>query len=426
MRNEQAAEDADPTMGTIASNGHDVAGHLYMQTNESQNRVIHYHREPDGNLIEAERCLTGGTGSGSFNYRSDPAGLIVEGAQAVLLTPDNRFLFALNARDNSVSSFAVGEGGYLRLLDAERTGNVVTGRNGTAKSLAYAASSRTLYVLHTFGPEHIRLMAVDDDGGLTARQEGYTAVPADKPGRVTTMIVVSPDERFLLVGCSVDELPAANPDGSAIVWVQRDGKAHSISANAPDPDGLAVFPIDELGALGDPQFQDAGASSPWCPLFLNQRPNQFVLGYATADGLAMATLGSDGKVSTGPVVPADTGIGRPSELCWMTITPDDRLVFATMTGYGYITSWHLEGNVLRIAQDPASPKVEGDGTFRGLGGIVGTGPNDMWLTPDGAYLYQIYGNASKLIGYAVRSDGSLDEVTSAAIPYNSPHGLAGF
>ena len=140
----------------------------------------------------------------------------------------------------------------------------------------------------------------------------------------------------------------------------------------------------------------------------------------------MATLGSDGKVSTGPVVPADTGIGRPSELCWMTITPDDRLVFATMTGYGYITSWHVDGNVLRIAQDPASPKVEGDGTFRGLGGIVGTGPNDMWLTPDGAYLYQIYGNASKLIGYAVRSDGSLEEVTSAAIPYNSPHGLAGF
>jgi hypothetical protein len=426
MSNREAAEAPDPTTDPVPSNGHDLVGHLYTQTNENQNRVIHYHRTADGNLIEAERCLTGGSGSGSFNYRSNPAGLIVEGAQAVLLTPDNRFLLALNARDNSVSSFAVGEGGYLTLLDAERTGNVVTRPNGTAKSLAYASSSRTLYVLHTFGPEHIRLMSVDDEGGLTARPDGYTAVPPDKPGRVTTMVVVSPDERFLLVGCSVDELPAANPDGSAIVWVQRNGKPHSISANAPDPDGLAVFPIDDHGALGDPQFQDAGASSPWCPLFLNRRPNQFVLGYATADGLALATLGSDGKVSTGPVVAADTGIGRPSELCWMTITPDDRLVFATMTGYGYISSWRLEGNVLRIAQDPASPKVTGDGTFRGLGGIVGSGPNDMWLTPDGAYLYQIYGNASKLIGYAVRSDGSLDEVTTTPIPYNSPQGLAGF
>ena len=41
----------------------------------------------------------------------------------------------------------------------------------------------------------------------------------------------------------------------------------------------------------------------------------------------------------------------------MAITPDDRLVFATMTGYGYITSWRLDGNVLSIAKDPACPKV---------------------------------------------------------------------
>jgi len=41
-------------------------------------------------------------------------------------------------------------------------------------------------------------------------------------------------------------------------------------------------------------------------------------------------------------------------------------------------------------------------------------------------LYQIYENASKLVGYAVQPDGSLDEVTSASIPYNSPQGLTGF
>jgi hypothetical protein len=93
--------------------------------------------------------------------------------------------------------------------------------------------------------------------------------------------------------------------------------------------------------------------------------------------------------------------------------------------YGYITSWHLDGNVLSVAKDPACPKVPGDGTFRGLGGIVGSSPNDMWLSPDGAYLYQIYPNASELVGYAIQADGSLDQITSASIPYNSPQGLAG-
>ena len=76
-------------------------------------------------------------------------------------------------------------------------------------------------------------------------------------------------------------------------------------------------------------------------------------------------------------------------------------------------------------EDP-TPKVPGDGTFRAIDGVVSSGPSDSWLTPDGEYLYQIYGNASKLVGYATRPDGSLEEITSVKIPYNSPEGLAGF
>jgi hypothetical protein len=48
------------------------------------------------------------------------------------------------------------------------------------------------------------------------------------------------------------------------------------------------------------------------------------------------------------------------------------------------------------------------------------------MPTDGAYLYHLYGNASKLIGYRTHPDGSLEEITSVAIPYNSSQGLAGF
>jgi len=61
-----------------------------------------------------------------------------------------------------------------------------------------------------------------------------------------------------------------------------------------------------------------------------------------------------------------------------------------------------------------------------LNGTISSGPSDSWICPTGSYLYQIYGNASKLIGYAIQPDGSLEEITSATIPYNSPQGLAGF
>ena len=73
-------------------------------------------------------------------------------------------------------------------------------------------------------------------------------------------------------------------------------------------------------------------------------------------------------------------------------------MFAANFGYSYVTSYHLDGNVLSIAKDPASPKVPGDGRFRALNNTVSSGPSDNWLTPDGEYLYQLYGNASKLVG----------------------------
>jgi hypothetical protein len=45
-----------------------------------------------------ERHLTGGAGSGTFNYLTDLSGLVVEGANSVLLTPDNHFMFAGSMR----------------------------------------------------------------------------------------------------------------------------------------------------------------------------------------------------------------------------------------------------------------------------------------------------------------------------------------
>jgi hypothetical protein len=142
------------------SNG--PSGHLYMQTNEIKNVVVHYHRSPNGTLTEVERVATGGAGSGVYKPISNPDSSpnSFEGAASVILTPDRRFLFATNGGANSVSSLAVDEDGRLTLLDVQPTVNAVEGRSGTAKSLAYCPSKRVLYVLHSFGPDHLRLMSV--------------------------------------------------------------------------------------------------------------------------------------------------------------------------------------------------------------------------------------------------------------------------
>jgi 6-phosphogluconolactonase (cycloisomerase 2 family) len=408
-------------------------GHLYMQTNETQNSVIHFRRHPDGTITEVERTATGGAGSGVFKPISgeDSAPNAFEGADSVILSPDRRFLFATNGGDNSVSSFGVEEDGHLKLVDVQPTGNPVEGRSGTAKALVYGPETSMLYVLHGFGPDHLRLVSVDEQGRLTVRPERYTVNTHNKLDRVATMATLSPDGKLLFVGTTWDEPPAANPDGTPILWVPRAGRGpgfalKSIASNAPDPDGLIVFPVNEDGTLEPATFYDGRGGSPWNIRFLHARPDTFIIGHAVGDGISIGQINADGTVSIGEMVKLDTSMGRPSELCWLSISPDDRTVYATPFGYGYITSFHINGSTLSIAKDPACPRVQGDGTFRALCGDVSSGPSDSWIAPDGAYLYQIYANAAKLVGYAVQSDGSLQEVGSMKIPYNSPQGLAGF
>ena len=411
-------------------NGH--GGHLYMQTNEVKNAVVHYHRSANGTLTEVERVATGGAGSGVFKPISgqDSAPNAFEGAGSVILSPDRRFLFATNGGDNSASSFSVGKDGRLTLLDTKPTGNGVQGKSGTAKSLAYDASRGMLYVLHSFGPDHLRLMSVSSDGKLAPRMERYTVNTATKLTRVPTMAVISPDGNFLLVGTTFDipiAISGTYPDGSPILWVTgSDGKPKVVASNAPDPDGLVIYRINADGTLGEPSFHDGGAGSPFYIAFLHNRPDTFIIGYAVGDGVAMGHIDEDGRIGIGPLEPIDTSNGKPAELCWLSVSADDHSLYATNFGYSNISSFHLDGGEINIAKDPACPKVKGDGTARALCGDVTSGPSDNWITPDGAFLYQIYGNASRLVGYATQPDGSLNEVTSVKIPYNSPQGLAGY
>jgi 6-phosphogluconolactonase (cycloisomerase 2 family) len=208
--------------------------------------------------------------------------------------------------------------------------------------------------------------------------------------------------------------------------VSPDGTPKYVIANTQDPDGLVIFPVSGDGTLGPPSFHDGGGAVPFYMAFLHGRPDRFIIGTAGGDGLVMSSIDTDGRIGIGPLVPIDTSAGKPSELCWLVISPDDRLVFTTNFGYSNISSYRIDGTELTIVRDPACPQVPGDGTFRAFNGTVSSGPSDTWMTPDGAYLYQIYGNASKLVGYAIQPDGSLNEITSVSIPYNGPQGLAGF
>lgn len=409
------AQDASEISGSLRA-----VGNVYMQTNGRKNEIVHYGRQANGCLFELGRIATGGKGSGTYKpiYDRPSEPNAFEGVGSILITPDRRYLFTTNGGDNSVSSFKIGVGGRLTLVDVEATDKLVRGKSGTAKTLAYAPRTGTLYVGHAFGPDHIRLFSVKE-GKLTRRSGSYSVNTPTKRDRVMTQIVLTPDSRFMMATLLFDHEPKVYHSG------HPNGMDVAVS-NKEDKDGLVVFPVKDNGDLGKPQIVDAGGAAAFATAFLHGSNDTFVTAYAGGNGLTMGRISPSGEVTHSPLVAIDISKGMPSELCWIAITPDNKQVLATAFGYSTVSSYKIVDGTLQIAHDPAAPAVPGDGKFKALDMLVSSGPNDNLLSPDGKFFYQIYPNASKLISYQLSSDGVLTKIDEEAIPYTSPQGLAGF
>lgn len=393
------------------------SGCLYMQTNGIKNEIVNYSRMENGNLVEVQRIATGGAGSGTFKpitgHDGEPNAF--EGVKSVILSADHKWLFATNGGNNSVSSFKVADNGMLILMDVKSTGQPVSGKSGTAKSLAFAQSTHTLYVCHSFGPDHIRMFSVHD-GKLTPKGGSYTVNVGAKTERIPTEIVLTPDAKFLMAPILFDKRPGMKPDGTPDLAV----------ANMNDKDGLVIFPVNADGSLGKANFTDAGGAASFDIAFLHGSNNTFINGYAATGGIAMCKIDASGKITCSPVVKINQEKGMPSELCWGAITPDNKQVFATLFGYSFVSSYKIENDVISVSKDPAADAVPGDGKFKALDMVVSSGPSDSWISPDGKYFYQIYPNASKLISYKIAGNGKLKKTDTKDIPYTTPQGLAGY
>ena len=70
MQPMQAMEPTHTMESTHSMNGHEAVGHLYLQTNELRNAIVHYRRSANGAIEEVDRVSTGGAGSGEFKPTS--------------------------------------------------------------------------------------------------------------------------------------------------------------------------------------------------------------------------------------------------------------------------------------------------------------------------------------------------------------------
>ena len=381
---------------------------VYTQTNETVNKVINFMQADDGRLVEIQRVATGGMGTNGFvpltGEISGPDSLI--SSNAVITSKDKTLLFAVNAGDNSVSCFSIAKDGTLMLSDTQMTGNMITAMSGTASSLAYNDTDHTLYVSHSFGPDHIRSFSVSH--GKLMRRDGSQSV--NLPGmddRVPTQIVLTPDNKFLLACVLFDARPS---EAGLVPAAQKN---------------IVTFPVMPGGMLGAPVFNEAGGVTPFASCFLNGRPDKFITVLAAESSAVLSTIAANGNIMSSPPSKIDTMISgsttEPSEICWISITEDNKYAYGTNFGYGTVSAFKIEDDGLVLRMSTAAME-KGDGTFKGLAGIASSGAGDNAVS--GSYFYQLYANAKKLVGYRIGADGRLTKVTEVPVPYNSTQGLA--
>src|SRR5947209_5872078 len=114
-----------------------VPHRVYTATNDpSGNRVIMFTRRANGTLAQLGSVATGGRGTTAEPPFDFP---IVDTSGSMVLTPDGKLLFVVNAGSNTVTSFRVTANGLKRVSVASSHGAVPV-TLASSKGLLYVAN----------------------------------------------------------------------------------------------------------------------------------------------------------------------------------------------------------------------------------------------------------------------------------------------
>jgi hypothetical protein len=361
------------------------AGALYTETNQPSNQVVVLGRDADGSIGVIQRIGTGGAGT----LNNPPFGqnhLDVD--NEVELTDDGRLLFAVNAGDNTVSSFRVGQHGRLTLADVESTAG--------DHPVSLDTHNGLLYVLNGLGrrrerPARPALLPRRRDGtdpwvdpparhAVLGRQRVRVRLPARRPR------AVQPRRRELTVTERTSNAFAGQLDAFA---VRGDGTLGPVQANASSdaiPFGMAW---DNHGHLIVP----------------NAGPPPSFHGSGSSYSLSGTTL-----------TPIDTEPAGGNATCWVAVTSNGKYAFMSN----------------QMTEDVSRFAIGNGGTLVRLGNVPLSAPGaDTALSTSSRFLYVLdvlnaNGAGGALIdAYRVGADGSLVHLgtTDPAIP-DSAGGLA--
>jgi len=363
--------------GKHGKQGKQGSGVVYTQTqNPAGNEIVVYRRASNGTLTEVARVATGGVGAAS----TPPFGFpIVDSQGSIELTKNGRLLFAVNAGDDTISSFRVRRHGSLTLVDRESSGGDLPVSLDTRGHLLYVVNSLS-----------------GDISGFRFRPNGQMTPLAG----------------------STESLSTSGPGGvpAQIGFARRPYRVLTVTLR-----GTQTIDTFKLGKDGTPGPALANPSTDMNPFgFEYRRGGQLIMsnaGEAGDPGDMTKFLGraSSYKLArSGALTPIDSiSVDGQRATCWVVITNNQRYTFMTNT----------------LSQSVSRFRISRDGHLTLLGHVA-TGPgfaSDEALSRGSRYLYvllpSIMGGTSHIDIYRVGPGGSLTHI--GATPSDLPPGASG-
>jgi 6-phosphogluconolactonase len=341
-------------------------GKVYVLTNMlAGNTVVSLQRNQDGSLTRLEEVSTGGLGSGPIPLPPPIGGPNpLDSQDALIATPNGRFLLAVNAGSNEISVLGIrGEG--LVLTDK------VSSNGEYPVSLSVHGS--LVYVLNSHGNPNINGFNLDDSGKLTSIPDSTRSAgsPTADPAQV-----------------------AFAPDGNTLIVTER-------LANLID-----VFQMTKRGTPGTHAQLVSNNHTPFGVSFGRGRiiaiteTNERVPRIPVINGASVSTyrIGATGELTAVSVAVPD----HQSAACWIRFTPNRQFAYVSNTGSGTLSSY---------AVSPRGDLVLAEEIAADTGGPQSV-PIDLAITPDGEFLYVLSSLLGTIQGYRIERDGTLTHASS--------------
>jgi 6-phosphogluconolactonase len=261
-----------------------------------------------------------------------------------------------NAASDDVSVFSVAADGSIELRERVQTG-------ATPRSVA----------------EHDGLVVV-----LNTGKPGLVSFRLNAEG----IAPVEGGEQELAASDADPAQVAFSPDGSMVVITERGTDSIVTYAVAPDGTFGASLEFSSEGPTPYGFAFTSGGTLVVTEAFRAEKGAAAASSYALVDGTLEPRTSSVGN-------------GR-SEICWAVVTPDDRFAFTTNYADGAVSRFAIASDgSLSLEDATAGISVEGKPGLR-----------DEDLSGDGRFLYAIDADDSRIYGWSVGVEGSLEPVGS--------------